>query len=363
MAALAAVLVWVTSNCDDVPIYPRATRWERIAMYPSNEFIPAKLAEGNDGKVYAAGWSIGRDYGKGVVYVYDGVKLEESFRGGYSFTDIGLYDGTVWAVGNKWEQSEFRYRPYVVRLSGDQWEEVTVPGEVDEMGFAAFFPTVTSTCWFAGYGNLYTYSDGNWDRVFETHCFYHFTVSPGNQAFYYHLDVKKEKAYILTSADSGASWVSEEVNLGSGPYRIYNEYSTAELAAGGEKLYLSTYLSPYKELEKGRAGRYHAVISREPAPPGEGVYETAFLACDGEALVNGIWCMGFRSAMEGYACGRETAVALQGGTWYPEIVKPYGSWRPEFYDIAVGVSCYWAFVIERLNNSVDRTFRLYRANS
>lgn len=362
LSAAVPVLIWVTSDCGEVPIYPRATRWERIAVYPINEFIAAELAEGNDGKVYAAGWSSGGP-GVGLIYVYDGEKVEESYRGGDAFRDIGFYDGTVWAVGNKWEQSGSRYRPYVVRLRGDQWEEFAVPDEVDEGGFAKFFPTATDTCWFAGDRNVYTYSNGNWARVFETRESCDFGVSSGNQAYYYHFDRNNGTACILTSADSGASWVREEVDLGRGVYHITNEYSGARLAAGGEKLYLGMYLSPYEESEKRKADYYHAIIAREPAPPGEGVYEIAFLACDGEAHVNGIWCSGFRSATEGYACGYETAVALQGGVWYPEIVGPLGDWRREFTDIAVGPSGFWAIVIERLNYPAYRNFWLYRAYS
>ncbi|UCH79076.1 MAG: hypothetical protein JSU81_03765 [Candidatus Coatesbacteria bacterium] len=356
----AAVFILTAAACEE-PIFARRTLWERVADYPSDKVVMVELAEGSDGKVYAAGWSIERDYGEGVIYVFDGRGLEESFRGGYSFKDIGFFDGTVWAVGSKWEEAKFRYRPYVVRLRGSQWEEVVVPEEVEDDSFAAFFPTATGTCWFAGYDNFYTYSGGNWSRVFESHAFFNLAVSPSNQAFYYHFDFKNEKACIFTSSDGGGSWFCEEINLGTGVYRVTRDFPGVELATGGDKLYLSMLLLPHTESEKSKTGYYHAIISREPAPAGEGVYEITFLARDGEAHVDWISCMGFRSATEGYACGSETAIAYEGGTWYPEIVEPIGAWRPVFYDIAVGVSDYWAIVVERMYNPNSRVFWLYRA--
>ena len=55
LTALAAFLIWATSNCDDAPIYRRTMRWERETIFQRSEFIPVGIAVGNDGNVYVAG--------------------------------------------------------------------------------------------------------------------------------------------------------------------------------------------------------------------------------------------------------------------------------------------------------------------
>jgi len=364
--AAAAVFIFIAASCDDAPIYARSSSWYRAARRPYATSFEA-VAEAADGYVYAVGYVVDYNYGwYPVVCRYDGREFKEVYRAPYTygdFHDVKAWRNTVWAAGGG--NRRVAMRPVLVRFSGGVWQEIGVPAAVDDEVFKTVFPTGPDSCWVAGWNGIYTYDRGVWNKRFRK-------TSPGGliaigprDAFVYMYKKKEEAGAVFVTDDGGSTWAEERVDLGSKLYRFDPGDPWVVMGGVGGKLYLAVALRPHEPPKGNEYLQYYAILSREPALPGEGVYEIEMLAPKGAAEFNYLTPaaggMAFRSRQEGFLVSIDTSLALVNGKWVPEELGSPGPWGYyQFEAVAPGRSNYWAVVTEIKGWPREFDYYLYR---
>jgi len=335
-----AVLFCALSCGEPTPAF-REHRWREVAAFPANAESINRLAEADDGSVYAAGSCRDEEMNyRPVVYRCAGGKTVEAFRGPYKggdFGDVACRGGCVWAVGAK-EVAPEKLKPYLVRYDGARWEEIAVPETVHSLSLGPVYPTGYDACWVCAYDGAYIYRRGVWEKkfTFVERANYRFTVTRGGRAaFYKYSGAAAPEIYI--SDDGGATWALERPRLDNKHF-AYHSNQPAGFTSCGERVCWAARLRPAGPEREGE-GAYFTVMMRDEAPPGQGSYETFFLAPRGPYLTN-ITDMAFRDALNGYVVGTFTSLAYEDGEWIFETLPE--AWHPHFEHVTAGRSSFWA---------------------
>jgi hypothetical protein len=358
LPALAVAALLMTARCGEpTPVF-QEDRWRDIAGFPANAESINRLAEADDGSVYVAGSYRDEEMNyRPVIYRYAGGEMVEAFRGPYKgggFGDVACRAGCVWAGGCK-EVAPQKSKPYLVRYDGARWEEIAVPETVHSLSVGPVYPTGDGVCWVCASDGVYIYRRGAWEKklAFGEWSYYFFTVTPGGRAAAYRYSgVAEPEIYI--SDDGGATWALERPRLDNKHF-TYHSKQPAAFASCGERVCCAARLRR-AGAEKEWGVFYFAVIMRDEAPPGQGSYETVFLAPSGPYLTN-IADMAFRDGSNGYVVGNFTSLAYEDGEWIFETLAE--AWHPSFEHVTAGPSSFWALAVSY--GGSGSAVRLYQA--
>jgi hypothetical protein len=292
----------------------------------------------------------------------DYAELKEMFRSPYEDSDfVGVNEikGVLWACGSKRVEPStarpYGRRPYVVRSTGGDWEEMEAPSLVEGPAFSEVFPVAADFCWFQSGDAVYTYNGGAWTRVLNKPGadVFLFTVTGRGRAYVYVYYPGSGRPELYVSDDRGRSWVVETPAVENSLYNSAYPGRVAVIAAAGESLFIgASFNAKFSRHEV----LYEGIMGRDEAPPGEGTYRIEFMAPYGPYFV-GIGAMAFLSEIRGYAIGSGTSVAVDDGEWILEA-NSEEYWRPLAYVIAAGNSGYWT--VGRAPDS-DGGYSLYYA--
>ncbi|MEE8639926.1 MAG: hypothetical protein V3T41_05910 [bacterium] len=308
-AAAGGVAIFITLCCGEAPRGELPPAWElRVALPDKYSAIEAVAARGSD--LYIAT----REGLERIILKYDGrsfVKVytvpEEYYEYGVWFRDMAFVGAKGWAVGGTQNPTPPPfYLPFMVRFDGGRWAEVEITdktlGSLNEI-----HPINEDDCWLAGGenylrgGQLLKYEGGEFKKYPRAGyiCF-------ARDSGVIYLPKSRPQPTVFVSADGGASWTEEAYDVDDFGY-IFE--SLGRGWAFGEELHL---LATYRSMVYG--------IAHRTGPPGEGVYELAFLEVNDPAFA-GLRVLAFDDAGRGVGVGKNAAVYFDGTRWHREELR------------------------------------------
>ncbi len=305
--ALAGLLVL---NCSDAPLGPIKTSWVREADV---NFDVTALTAAADGSIFVVGGEPGT-----ILRWTDNGLVEDYSLGGYFsyFFDIAFAGDIGWAAGIYKADYRADYKTVLLRREGTSWTRyAATPPEAE--GFFALALVSAEKFWVVADGDrVFFFNAGAWEGPYELSGLKGIGVAPGGVAYAWGL-------YGSIWTFDGTRWIREFPAVPGG-LKISSVGTAAATASG---IYFTGLL-------EGPAGIvYRAIIKRDLAPAGEGVYDLEFFAPPGP-YAYGLTCVAFRSATAGVALGFQTHIACTSGLYYkgdlpPEVGTPVDvTWSP-----------------------------------
>lgn len=320
--------------CDDAPLAPRDTEWQKIAVVPGHIDC---IAEDDAGTVWLGGYNLRN---KPAIFKYANDEIKEVYWGDYnygSFMDICYGNNTIWAAGFKYPG------PILVRYDGRRWQEIKIPPAYRrepnvEDAFNSVEILSHDAIILAGDRGVYIYEKGEWRKPVSGNqlCSFYLAFSPPDIVYaFQQIRGDIDTSFIYVSADRGNTWTQEKINLNLSGFTISSP-ALYGFAIKGDRLCLG------QELQVGpKPFVYHsyiALLERDTSPPGAGNYDVSFLAPNGPYF-SYTRALTFRDRNNGYGVGDMTSVALVNGTWVQEKLP----WGPRFFSaVTAGRSGYWA---------------------
>jgi len=308
-------------NCGG-PLQPLEPGWRWVAPIPGRQFGDF---EAGPGGVYGTTM---QDPNTIVRYAND--EFKEVFRAGPGefIWDLAFYGNVGWAAGEvQVQEGEHGWRPFLYRYNGRSWSKV----ELGEQPFSCIHsinPIDAHSFWAVGGGpgRVVKYTDG----AFEV-----YPAAGEVVSVCYDRDVGMlycgegsggiGKTLTMT-ADGGATWQTETLQINYTGYRI-TRADGGRMAAAGGVLFIPAEVDVNGE-------DYSAVLKRT-GPPGAGEYELSFLSNTG-AHFNSIYSLVFQDVEHGLAVGPYTSMLYTYGVWRQErigavdfsglVADPAGGW-------------------------------------
>lgn len=289
------VAVFITC-CGAPPLEPVNVNWLSAASTAVN--VNSIAADKSGGISLVGEFPPSSSESQGRILRWNGSALEEVYT--VEEKDSGLYDidfaGEIgWAVGATMINGNFE--AVLLKNENGLWARVyNLPPKAPFYSLAA---TSEGSFWVTTSDGIYRYDYGNWSERYELPDVTSVGAAPSGLIFAW---AAKDFIWVF----NGAEWVKEYPDLPKG-FTLFGISGAAPTEGG---IYFACTIN-FGEMY------YSAILLRDLAPAGGGVYVLPFFAPPGPYVLSSAFnCTAFRRYNNGIALGQQTHVICDNGEFH-----------------------------------------------
>jgi hypothetical protein len=292
----ALVIIIILLNCGAPPLEPINVKWLSAASTAVNV---NSIAADENGLISLVGeFPPSSSESQGRILRWNGSALEEVYTvedKNSELYDIDFAGGIGWAVGTTVIQGKFE--AVLLKYEKGRWARVRdVPTKAPFYSVAA---TSEGSFWVTTADGIYRYDSGNWSERYELPDVTSVGAAPSGLIFAWPVG---DFIWVF----NGAEWVKEYPDLPKG--FTLSGISGAAPTEGG--IYFACTIN-FGEMY------YSAILLRDLAPAGGGVYVLPFFAPPGPyVLYSALNCTAFRRYNNGIALGQQTHIICDNGEFH-----------------------------------------------